>query len=406
MLIDNVQFRIDGGIIENDLIETFHLRENSRNLRYSSDEKKDVLNFVGFIIKNNQMLVSMPKHYCNKENLVMLGENDINLLFNTLLKHQFSQNQSYIGAQDDFDSNYPFKAFFDIYSYFQKYGLYQVIHNVIKPGYSGKIIWKDTLRKSEVIVSKKSIIFAPLYIKKSYTEQVFLSQCMIYVINYTLNQFSSFIKLKPIQGNIIQTDIFENKDFVISKLHAISSKIFKDHEKKLLLSLLDFFLKVDKGGSIVFKHYNFELVWETMVGQYLNRYFVKMEDNLPIFNTTKKLNQKRFSKGKFYINKVQPTQKIEPDHYYFNDNKQYIFDSKYYTSLNRLDYKQVTYFTILHELTKGDTFSILILPTEKENYSELFFELDDRYYNNPKDQIIITSTYLNMLNVMKAYILI
>lgn len=402
-MVDKVQFLIDGYPVEDNIIEEFGLRSHSRNLRYSSVLKSDVLDFVGFIVKNGKILAVFPKHYVSVENLSTLNETDMSLLFNTLIKNELDKNQDYIGDMIDYESNYPFKSFFEVYKYFLNYGLFQETNNSIKPGYNGKFSWKDTIRKSQVIMSQNSIILMPLYVKKTYSEQVFLTECMAYVINYTVEKFSAFLNLKSVTGINVKLEVFNNKDFVISKLHLIHAKAFKDVEKKLIRSIIDFFKGCNEGGSMVIKHYNFELIWESMVQKYLNLYFVGVKDGLPVIDTSCTNNNRKFVKKAFKINNLNQKHQIEPDHYYIENDNQYIFDSKYYISLDRIDYKQIAYYSMLKSLVEGETFNVLILPTEEDSDSYYYFELNEKYYTEAKNKISIVATYLNMRNVIESY---
>lgn len=402
-MVNKVQFLIDGYPVDEGIIEEFDLRGHSRNLRYSSALKSDVIDFVGFIIKDGKVLAAFPKHYVAVENLHTLNETDISLLFNILIKNELDKNQDYIGDMSDYESSYPFKSFFEVYKYYLNYGLYQEVNESIKNGYNGKISWKNTIRKSQVIMSQGSFIFLPLYVKKSYSEQVFLTECMVYVINHTVEKFSAFLHLKGVSGVNVQTELYKNKEFIISKLHLIYTKTFKDIERKLILSLIDFFKGLNEGGNMVFKHYNFELIWESMVGKYLNMYFVGIKDGLPLFDTNYNSRNQYFKKKSFYINNLNKKHKIEPDHYYLENDKQYIFDSKYYVDLKRIDYKQIAYYSILKSRVQGETFNVLILPTEDTAKSEFYFELKKEFYGNSIDKISIIATYLNMKSVIETY---
>ena len=180
------EFRLDGEQIESELIEKFNLKSDSRNLRYSSDKKCEVLNFVGFILQDDMMLICLPKHYTEIEDLVNMNEIDIYRLFNVLLINQSKNTKDYVGIIDGYESNFPFKSFFSIYKYYTKYGLYQETRVVSKPGFSGKIDWKDTMQKSIPIISENKLVYLPVYSKEFKKEHVFLSQCMSYAIGYTL----------------------------------------------------------------------------------------------------------------------------------------------------------------------------------------------------------------------------
>lgn len=406
-MIENSFFYMDGDMIDEKIIQRFDLRSHSRNLRYLPSRKIDVINFVGFIIKNNEMLISMPKHYIEHSKIGSLSDHDLKILFDIFLKINLTKEQTYLGELEEFEANFPFKAFFDIYRYYQTYGLYQETFEVVKEGYSGKISWKDTIRKSNQIVNGKSIIFNPLYIKKSLNDCVFISECMIYAINSTLHRFKAFINLAPVNSSV-NPELFANKEYVIARLYYFLQNTFKDLNKKLINSLINFFEHDVDGGDIICKHYDFENVWERMIENYLNNYFDKIDENFfPIFNDTKNKKILHFNKGHFKINAAKLDQSIQPDHYYVDENQnQYIFDSKYYDTSSNKDYKQIAYTAILKDFKEGNVYSILFLPTEYDRKSEMNFRLKEEYYNleNPKDALKIVYTYLNVKDVMIKFL--
>lgn len=399
-------FRLDGKGIEPELIEKFKLRNHSRNLRYSYSENCEVLNFVGFILSDNMMLISLPKHYTTSADLVNMTESDIHLLFNVLLMDQGKNTQNYIGPIEKYESNFPFKSFYSIYRYYLKYGLYKATKTVVKPGYNKKIEWKETLRKSSAIISGNNLVYIPFFSKENRQEHVFLSQCMEYAISYTLKKYSMFVKGKiPIQ-NVNNYDFFSNREYIISKLKKIYSEIFKDIDKQLVRDLIDFFTFLPEGGDITIKHYNFELIWESMVEKYLNDFFVGVSNEGLVFSDKKIEGKFNFRKQVFYVDKAHPRNRLEPDHYFNDGYQQFIFDSKYYSKVRDLNHKQVAYYTFLRKLAK-QTYNALILPTENKS-SDLptpaHFELKESFYAHPDDQIKIWEYYLNMTDAMDNYI--
>lgn len=399
------EFRLDGEQIESELIEKFNLKSDSRNLRYSSDKKCEVLNFVGFILQDDMMLICLPKHYTEIEDLVNMNEIDIYRLFNVLLINQSKNTKDYVGIIDGYESNFPFKSFFSIYKYYTKYGLYQETRVVSKPGFSGKIDWKDTMQKSIPIISENKLVYLPVYSKEFKKEHVFLSQCMSYAIGYTLKNYSMFVNGDFPIRDFNNLNFFSNHEYVLSKLKKIYSEIFKDIDKQLVRDLIDFFSFLPEGGNIKIQHYKFNDVWESMVEKYLNNFLVEVRDEGLEFSNSK-LNAKfNFKKAKFFVDKAH-SKSIEPDHYFNDGNQQLIFDSKYYSEVKGLDYKQVAYHTILKKKA-NQTYSALILPTSNKNSdlpTPVHFELEESFYDDNNDKIKIWEYYLNMVEAMDNYI--
>lgn len=406
MMKHKLFFRLDGEEIEPELIEKFNLRKDSRNIRYSYSKKCEVLNFVGFIIQDNMLLISLPKHYTYRDNLVNMTETDIYLLFNVLLRDQVKNVKNYIGEIENYESNFPFKSFFSIYRYYTNYGLYKETRTITKPGYNKKIEWKDTIRKSTNIISGNNLIYIPFYSKEIKKEHVFLTECMVYAISYTLKNYSMFVKGKIPTQNFNNFDFFSNREYVLSKLKKIYSEVFKDIDKQLIRDLIDFFSFVPEGGNTTIKHYNFELIWESMVEKYLNDFFVEVVDEGLVFSKQKTNEKFNFKKEVFYVDKAHPRNRLEPDHYFNDGDQQFIFDSKYYSKVHDLNHKQVAYYTFLRKKA-NQTYNALIVPTENESSplpTPLHFELKESFYAHPDDQIKIWEYYLNMADAMENYI--
>src|SRR5699024_2240239 len=109
--------------------------------------------------------------------------------------------------------------------------------------------------------------------------------------------------------------------FILSELHKIKSRIFKDNEKKLLFHIIEFFSSRNTYGVIEFKYYNFNLIWERVVNKYLNDYFIAIieeNDLISIKLSEKKLdNLVRFKKVKYYVD-TNNRLNIQPDHHYID----------------------------------------------------------------------------------------
>ncbi|WP_339181051.1 hypothetical protein [Oceanobacillus sp. FSL W7-1293] len=400
--IDNLVFQIDGEVIDPKIIEKFNLRGFSRNLRFSYKLNAEVINFVGFIIKNKEMLVVLPKHYAGKGDL--LDYSDVKLLFQILLKEQSKNVNKYIGSIKEFESSFPFKAFYSIYNYYQMYGLYKEDEKVIKPGYNGKISWKDTIRHSNNVISNGNLIYIPFFVQETKNRQVYLSECMAFAINYTLRTYPYFVKGTILKGQFSNFDFLGNRKHVIDNLKKIYSDMFSDKNKRLVKDLIDFYSNLPQGGNIKIVHYNFELVWESMVEKYLNDYFNDLGESGLQFEYKRYENQtNHFTKKKFRVDEAHPNHRLEPDHYLYTNNIQYIFDAKYYSHINELNYKQVAYHALLKKKAKR-TYSALLLPTSGENRSRIHFELAKEFYTTPEGSIEIFEHYLNIKEVMENYL--
>lgn len=420
----------DGCIVPEKIYKLF--KEDLEMGDINKTNKGYISKFVGFIFCNDKILISFPKHYFSYGKL---GEYqpitkelkstlyaDIRILFKVIQKVAVKKSEKTIGVRDELNSNYPFHYFFEVYNYFLKYGLYTDEQEIRKLGYTGKIDWKKSLLKSPMVVSKGNLLYMPFIIKKKIYEHVFISKCMAYVIDSTSNIMSAFADFK--RTDLDTKDInWENKSKIISQLRDIKQSIFKDKQKKLITSLINFFENEYKGDhTIKLKTWSFDLIWEDMIGLYLNYYFDSINDQGYInFSSIKKTQMKKFEKGKFFPDVLRESgRRLEPDYYLVEENARYIFDGKYYDEVRELNYKQIAYYFLLkhHKGTEEvvndekvviplPTHNILILPTDVDlndtsNY-KIHFNLNTDF-NRDETELKIKEQYCNTKNIMKAYI--
>lgn len=404
----------DGDEIEGE-IKKFKLSDGDK--RYSKKLKKYILDFVGFVIEKEKILAVFPKHFFDdniSENAKEVEEN-IKILFKTINKYNIESKSKliadkYIGYENNFESDYPFEAFYRIYDYYKKYGIYKEEQEKLSKNTSGKISWKDTIQKSNAIASNGNLIFLPIYSKKKSSRNAFISECMVFVINYTIQNFSYFVELPSVLEKKSKIDFLANKEYTLRQLYQFRSTIFKDYQKELIDALINFFERYDKkatGGSIHFKINYFDMIWEKMVNKYLNECFVAVdkENNELIFDPKRKQHIKRFENKKFNIDKSEHKFFIRPDHYYSDENTIYIFDSKYYKNITDLNYKQFSYTILLGNSNIGNNknlYSALLLPGNSRN--NLHLKLDIPYCQLNEGCNYIIEQYLDVKLLMKNYL--
>lgn len=411
----------DGEAVDKNIKAIFSLDE--KELRWSTDLNTSVYDFVGFVFKGKNILVVFPKHYYSEDKLLTLNaahkesNHDIELLYRVITKYTQNTNstakaKSYIGAQDGYDSDYPFEPFFHVYAYYQKYGLYTERETRIVHGSSGKVSWKKTLEKSAKIVSDNNLIFVPLFVKKKNSISVFITDCMAFIIDHTIDTFHNFLSLKRTEHRRDKFDYLNNIDFVTSQLTQYKNSLFKDIHKQMIMKMIDFFNQYkdrskSKGGKIHVNIKYFDKIWQNMVGMYLNKHFVSV-DNLHstlVFNEQQNssnvvFNDKSYtdiddSRHKFYI---------DVDHVAYDNCVLYIFDSKYYFSSNHLNYKQYSYGEILRYYYPNvkTIYNALLLPGNKD--STLHFSLNKKYAGIRTVGNSIIEHYLPTKKVMEDYI--
>lgn len=417
--LHNIHIGQDANKVSTCIKKKFNLIQGLDTSFKAKQQNQEVYDFVGLINSKDSSLAIFPKHFYSDEELFNNEYNrkeiydDIQLLFQTIYKYiskRLSANATlYAGEHLEFDSDYPFYPFFSIYKYFQQFGVYVEKYTHTKIGYNSKISWKETIRRSSKVFSSGNIIHIPLYINQSKTKQVFISDCMSFAINYTLERFSFLFRMPKTNNKFARFDFLNNIDFIILKLQSESTRIFKDIDKKLIQDLINFYkgleLNKNKGGDFHVKIKYFNLVWEEMIEEFLNKHFVGVQNNSLFFNINQSKSKFKFSKGVFEVDQSANKYKIEPDHHFIDEKLQFIFDAKYYSDLNHLDYKQFSYHEMLKNKTKqGKTISALIVPSANTSFSEIHFLLRNEYVGRSDSNTKILLQKLKIKDVMKSYI--
>ena len=407
-------------IVQDGLLLTDELRRKFSNVLDYRDIKANntghYFNFVGFILLKDTALVSFPKHYFSQNELYQIKKNninidqDINRLFSLIHKCIGKSGKYLYEVNKEINNSYPFDAFVRVYDYYKKYGFFTEDRETIRFGYNGKISWKDTFSKSPIIINSGNLLYLPPVIKKRMTDYVFISKCMSYVINETITRFPFIFKFPKV--NLEHRDIdFTNTDKIMAMLFKIKSRIFKDIDVQLLDSLITYFRYVNKGDNhIQVKIYHFNLLWEDMVGKYLSDFFDKVSPvGSLIFDENCKKNND-FKKLEFKLDrreKAMDTYKIEPDYYYVDGINKYIFDAKYYSQIDRLNYKQMAYYFLLRnfDCEGRDTeivHNVMILPTSENEDLRLHFDMKEEA--NDGKEFKMYEYYLNLRKVLNYYL--
>ncbi|EIA5045350.1 hypothetical protein RNS23_03110 [Staphylococcus pseudintermedius] len=388
-----------------------------RDLKYLNDEEleeydyrpqyvgKGIINFVGIIYEEGNLFVSFPKNF-----EVSDERKDIVLLYEVLKKFQKQNNKkSLLSDRNNYEiqSNYPFNAFENIYNYFKAHGLIIRHDNRTNKRNKGKLNWKATIQKSNLFISKNKVTLFPYYFDNKSYESDFLNECMIFCIDYTINEFKYLINREPTGLKIEDFDFFNMRKKVISKLKNIRMTTFKNNEIYLIDNLISFFSEFNYKASFKLQHYYFHNVWEKMVAFYLNAYYDTIRDNKLVFSI-ERLDKYSFNKRNFYPNSANKFHNIQPDYYYREKNYQLIFDAKYKKNLRNIDYKQLMYHVLLEEYDTFDiknfkTYSALILPS-KYDYQDIHFKMS-KLFSKKHNDLIVSEVYLNIKKVMRSYLM-
>lgn len=390
-------------------------------------ENGNYINFVGFIINGDNILVSFPKHFLSENKRGTITDDPIkirkytSLLFKVIFKFSKNKNKKHIGVKNELNNGYPFQQFFNIYDYYKKYGLFTNEREIKKMGYQGTISWKDTIRKSQILINNGNLLYIPMVIKKKVNDYVFISKCMAYVVNSTIDKFSLFLNLNKIPLDMNDID-FSHRKFIISHLKTLSHSLFKDINKQLIKDLISFFENEKYGSRTIHtKIYTFNLIWEELVNSYLTKHFVTIDPNTnDLLINENEIYNNRFQKPLFYpdLRDKYKTDKysgyrLMPDSYLVKDSCKYIFDAKYYQNIHNLNYKQVSYYFLLKwhnsdidskkNLQPLKTYNGLILPTEKDYKIKTHFSLNTDF-NKDEEVFVIIEYYLNVLKLMYDYV--
>lgn len=80
----------DGEIADQNLIKIFGL--GTRELRHSDKLDADVFDVVGFVYKDNKILVVFPKHYYSKADIDRFNQSGISLSYDIKLLYNVIKN--------------------------------------------------------------------------------------------------------------------------------------------------------------------------------------------------------------------------------------------------------------------------------------------------------------------------
>lgn len=421
----NIEAIQDGLEIEDrDVIERYAL--SGRDLRYRYDRetgrKHPVANFVGIVagLGGTDLLISLPKNYMNLEDFRKLDYHEkirhVRLIMANVCRKFDSQWYTRFDRHEDTEGNFAMDAFYRIYDYYRRYDLYKVNKRTIKPGYYGKVAWKDTMNRASKVIDHGNLVLLPMYIKEKQQVENLITESMIFAINYTELLFGQFIDLpdnSKIAGRGIDARFLNNTKEILNFLYQFRNTIYKDIDKELLNDIIVFLEKLNsesRDKQYAVKDYSFSSVWEKAVEKYLNDYFVGMKDGKLEYSEGKIAREKRFSKQvNSGYNRAKPEWSMQPDHYCRDGDTLYIFDSKYYNDVTDLNHKQFVYH-VLYGRKAQVTYDALIIPssgkTDTEPYVDIPYDWDspDEPDYGDDERIVIYLNRLNTIDVLENFI--
>lgn len=421
----NIEAIQDGLEIEDqDVIKRYALSGRDVQDKYDRETGRTypVAKFVGIVagLSGTDLLISLPKNYMNLEDFRKLDYHEkirhVRLIMANVCRKFDSQWYTRFDRHEDTEGNFAMDAFYRIYDYYRRYDLYKVNKRTIKPGYYGKVAWKDTMNRASKVIDHGNLVLLPMYIKEKQQVENLITESMIFAINYTELLFGQFIDLpdnSKIAGRGIDARFLNNTKEILNFLYQFRNTIYKDIDKELLSDIIVFLEKLNAGSrdkQHAVKDYSFSSVWEKAVEKYLNDYFVGMKDGKLEYNEEKNAGKKRFGKqvNRGY-NRARPEWSMQPDHYYKDGNTLYIFDSKYYNDVTDLNHKQFVYHVLYGRKVKV-TYDALIIPSSGKTDTELYVDIP--YYWDCSDEsgsdddggIVIYLNRLNTIDVLKNFI--
>lgn len=403
----NYTYINDGNELNKSDIEYWNLNDYIKQ-----NQNKITADFVGFIIKKDEVLLAFPKKY----DYTILNDGEkidiLKKIINIIVKDERSRGSYNLNNKDEF----PYKAYFDIAMHYKKYGLHFNEYKEEKMGYAGNINWNKTFKKSEKYISNGNVVFIPFVINQKFTLANFIGECMEYVLTDVYLNYKEYLDGVIPYNNKPKNTIFKNYELCYKQLIAIKNMYFKDIEKKLIDALINYFKwQTQHSSSVKMVTTKFETYWEKLVENYLNTNFIGLDANKDLILDINKSNNIKFIKQSDYIehDEVRKGNKdaysIEYDHIYINDNDKiiYLFDSKYYNEdVKHFNYKQAYYYYHLRNLYPEYTIhNGLVLPTEKDYYSKVHINRD--FISNTKeknDGLMIMEYYINLKEIIDEYL--
>lgn len=380
--------------------------EDPRDLRAERDGAK--FNFVGFVSNEvGDLLVVLPKHF-----EVLDERADLSRLFRLVTDFRGGAANRHIGSDDsaEYAADYPFAAFYAIYDHYRRWGLDSRVDRRYKTSPPGRVNWRKTFQGRGWVPSTAGPVPYPLIYDTDRRLSTFISECTAFAIDHTLEKFSFLLDLESTGASKPPFDLSLHREWIVETLRSARAQTFRDVSIALIDSLIAFFEADNIGGSFYFKQYSFHLVWEELVRSYLNRNFAGVDADGRLSLKSSEASTVTLAKKRFELNAAYADQFLEPDYYAesADGRSQYIIDAKYYSALNELNYKQLSYTLMLDALLDHDgkrrfirTYSALVLPA-RAFQSALHFAPDTTHVAMRPD-LIITAEYLDVREVLEDY---
>lgn len=373
---------------------------------------KRYCNFVGMILQDEDIFFSFPKHFDYQS----LTDDEKIEVMNGML-HLFYRGGAGSGTGEQ--NQFPFDSYQTVVRYMKNYGLYQRQTKVEKFGYSGRVDWNKTIRKSNAVIQKNGIVFMPFVTTRNINYSEFISECMEYVLSYSFESYSKFVDIFYSYSNFPSNPIFKDFSRCVLELERIRGNYFKDEERKLINALIQFFRwRTSTLSNVILATTKFDTYWETMIEVFLNGNFNRIDSRTDRIiwgdhsGVTFSKPDKMYIEAESLRKSDYPTgdKKIQFDHFHIDKEKKEIIllDSKYIYNdkFKDLNFKQAFYYYHLKSIY-GDEYNIfngLLAPTSGEYRVEIHVNRKDKTEDmgdETVDGLKIVEHYINMSDVLR-----
>jgi hypothetical protein len=362
--------------------------------------------FVGVIISPDAetALISVPKHFAVTKDI-----DATHTIIKVLMTYNADIVPNFRGATDAVNDNIPIEDLKVVVDYLNRFGIYASQQFTTRKANGKKILWKKSIQHSNAIYSDDGLILMPLIFRENTHVENIVTEAMRYVLEST-RDLLLLLNINPAtytRKNVRKKNSRYEKQLIF-KLNEQLMTTHQDKEINLINSLINILKATSTTAPYYLVTTNFDIIWESVVLNYLNFHYEGVRNGNPCFQSSKTQQAQQIfqSQVPFEIDSVHHYS-IRPDYYLDSEDVQLIFDAKYYVNLKDLNYKQLIYGILLGDRPSHRhkiTVNALFVPTaQKTNTSEIHTKIDAEFLPSTNSQLIHT-IYINMNDALTEYV--